>query len=256
MLNTKTGIFLLAGFVAGAFFASPELRAYAANTVFSTDIVDGEVKTADLANNAVKTGKISDGTITSADIADGTINTLDIGFGAIGISDIAAGAVTSSHIVDGNIVAQDIGTSQIITAKIADGAVTNSKLGSLAVTNSKIGNFEVTNSKLSSNSVTSDKIAADTITEDDISPSFMKWVTLNDGQNGWNPDDGTNVFPISDPAAGSSSVILASVDNSNLGNSRWVSCGVTDLQSGLFILACANGVVQEGAQLQYILFNP
>ena len=32
--------------------------AYAANTVFSTDIVDGEVKTADLANNSVRANKI------------------------------------------------------------------------------------------------------------------------------------------------------------------------------------------------------
>ena len=32
--------------------------AYAANTVFSADIVDGEVKTPDIASNAVGTGKI------------------------------------------------------------------------------------------------------------------------------------------------------------------------------------------------------
>jgi hypothetical protein len=43
--------------------------AYAANTVFSTDIVDGEVKTADLANNSVRTGKILNGQVTSADLA-------------------------------------------------------------------------------------------------------------------------------------------------------------------------------------------
>ena len=33
---------LVAAFVAGSFVASPELRAYAADTVFSTDIVDGQ----------------------------------------------------------------------------------------------------------------------------------------------------------------------------------------------------------------------
>ncbi len=52
-----------AAFVAGAFVASPELRAYAANTVGSGDIInnsiqsvdikDGEVKAADIATDAV-----------------------------------------------------------------------------------------------------------------------------------------------------------------------------------------------------------
>ncbi|HEV8387687.1 MAG TPA: zinc ribbon domain-containing protein [Nitrososphaera sp.] len=35
--------FVVAAFVAGSFVASPELRAYAANTVFSTNIVTGQV---------------------------------------------------------------------------------------------------------------------------------------------------------------------------------------------------------------------
>lgn len=43
--------------------------AYAANTVFSADIVDGEVKAADLANNAVRTAKIADGQVTALDLA-------------------------------------------------------------------------------------------------------------------------------------------------------------------------------------------
>src|SRR3954468_16599462 len=51
--------------------------AYAANTIFSTDIVDGEVKTPDLADqtvttqklafNSIGTGRIIDNTLTSAD---------------------------------------------------------------------------------------------------------------------------------------------------------------------------------------------
>ena len=40
--------------------------AYAANTVFSTDIVNGEVKTADLDGSAVTTGKIANGAVTTA----------------------------------------------------------------------------------------------------------------------------------------------------------------------------------------------
>ena len=42
MINPKVIGLLVAAFVAGSFVASSELRAYAANTVFSTDIVDGK----------------------------------------------------------------------------------------------------------------------------------------------------------------------------------------------------------------------
>jgi hypothetical protein len=62
--------------------------AYAANTVFSSDIVDGEVKTNDLAANAVGSGKIADQQVKNADlglgasssntIADGGIQGIDV----------------------------------------------------------------------------------------------------------------------------------------------------------------------------------
>ena len=49
--------------------------AYAANTVFSADIVDGEVKTADIGNNQVRSADVRDdsasgGGLTGADIAN------------------------------------------------------------------------------------------------------------------------------------------------------------------------------------------
>ena len=47
--------------------------AYAADTVFSTDIVDGEVKTDDLADNSVTTGKITNNQVYSGDVRDDTL---------------------------------------------------------------------------------------------------------------------------------------------------------------------------------------
>jgi hypothetical protein len=52
--------------------------AYAADTVFSTDIVDGEVKTADLANNSVRTSKIATGQVRSIDIGNNQIQSADV----------------------------------------------------------------------------------------------------------------------------------------------------------------------------------
>jgi hypothetical protein len=90
MISLKIGGIIVAAFIAGEFIASPELRAYAANTVFSTDIVDGEVKTADLANNAVTAAKVKDGEIKAAEIATN----------AVGSSGIATDAVGAAEIVD------------------------------------------------------------------------------------------------------------------------------------------------------------
>lgn len=77
------GLFAVLAFLTGAFVSSPELRAFAANTVGSIDIIDesiqsvdiknGQVKNADIAANAVTSGKIKDGEVKPADLANSAI---------------------------------------------------------------------------------------------------------------------------------------------------------------------------------------
>ena len=67
VMVTLLGFVVLAGGVA-----------YAANTVFSTDIVDGQVKTVDLANGAVTGQKLADGSITGDKVKDGEIRGRDV----------------------------------------------------------------------------------------------------------------------------------------------------------------------------------
>ncbi len=47
--------------------------AYAADTIFSSDIVDGEVKTADLGQSAVRSSKIATGQVQTVDLGDGAV---------------------------------------------------------------------------------------------------------------------------------------------------------------------------------------
>lgn len=99
MISTKyASIIAVATFVAGSFVASPELRAYAANTVRSIDIVDGEVKTADIANNAVTSAKIKDGEVKTDDIAPSAIGSLRIKDNDVKAQDIAIDAVGASEL--------------------------------------------------------------------------------------------------------------------------------------------------------------
>jgi hypothetical protein len=53
--------------------------AYAANTIMSTDIVDGQVKRVDLAANSVGSQKVIDETLTGADIKNNTLSNKDVG---------------------------------------------------------------------------------------------------------------------------------------------------------------------------------
>lgn len=79
MISLKIGGIVVAAFIAGAFIASPELRAYAANTVGSSDII----------NNSIQ----------SVDIKDGEVKAADIATNAVGSSEVAANAVGASEIV-------------------------------------------------------------------------------------------------------------------------------------------------------------
>jgi hypothetical protein len=82
--------------------------AYAANTVFSTDIVDGEVKAADIGQNQVNTGEITNNQVQSADVRDDTLtngglNAQDINSGAVGASELATDSVAFSELAFGTI---------------------------------------------------------------------------------------------------------------------------------------------------------
>src|SRR5437867_6624628 len=109
MIGLKIGGIIVAAFIAGAFVASPELRAYAANTVYSTDIVDGEVKNPDIAAGAVTNSKIAGNSISNTKIQNN----------AITLPKIAANSVDGSKILDNSITAADIGPDAVRASELA-----------------------------------------------------------------------------------------------------------------------------------------
>lgn len=87
--------------------------AYAANTVFSTDIVDGEVKTADLAANSVTGAKVTSNQIYSTDVRDDTLasgglSSIDLAADSVGASEIAANSVDSEEIINNSLTLSDL----------------------------------------------------------------------------------------------------------------------------------------------------
>lgn len=94
MISMKMGAFLLVGFIAGAFIASPDLRAFAANTVGSADIINNSIQSVDIKDGEVKTDDIAPSAIGSLRIKDNDVKAQDIAPNAVGASEIADGTIT------------------------------------------------------------------------------------------------------------------------------------------------------------------
>jgi len=118
MISLKIGGLIVAAFIAGAFIASPELRAYAANTVGSSDIIDESILSQDIKNGQVMNSDIAYGAVTNSKIANGAVSNPKIGAGAVSNSKLASNSVTLSKMAP----------NSINTTQILDGAVTPAKL--------------------------------------------------------------------------------------------------------------------------------
>jgi hypothetical protein len=99
------------------------------NTVFSDDIVNGEVKNPDVASNAIGSGKIIDGTIQSADIGANSVREPNIAGNAVTSRQIAGGAVHSVDVRDdnapnGGLNAPDLNPNSVGTSEVGDGSLT------------------------------------------------------------------------------------------------------------------------------------
>ena len=88
--------------------------AYAANTISSSDIINGQVKsvdigtaavaTVDIAANAVDSSKIADNTVTGADVANNSIASADITNNSVAGADVASNTLDGLDIQEGSLV--------------------------------------------------------------------------------------------------------------------------------------------------------
>ena len=97
--------------------------AYAANTIGSSDIINGQVKSADIGNNQVQSIDVKDDSLTGADIA----------FESLTGSDIASGSLTSAEIEDDSVDGLDIRDEGIESSDLSPGAVESSDISDGAI---------------------------------------------------------------------------------------------------------------------------
>jgi hypothetical protein len=82
--------------------------AYAANTVFSSDIVNGEVKSADIGNNEVQSGDIGNGQVGIADLGNNSVGSPELVDSSVKTAELDTGAVQSADVLDNGLASADV----------------------------------------------------------------------------------------------------------------------------------------------------
>jgi hypothetical protein len=111
-----------AGFLA-LFLVLAGGTAYAAGTITSTDIIDGEVNTADLANQAVTGAKLGSAAVSKGKIAGNSVDATKIADESITAADIARGTIGGTRFLwsgyadlnFGDVASQTCAASQNLT---------------------------------------------------------------------------------------------------------------------------------------------
>ena len=128
--------------------------AYAADTVFSSDIVDGEVKAEDIATAAVRTQELGTNQIRSADVRDDTL-----AGGGLSGADIALDTLTSEDIAENTVHTNDILNATVLDKDLADGSVRSPEVLDDSLTGADIAADAVGPTEIADNSVTPAKLA-------------------------------------------------------------------------------------------------
>ena len=156
----------------------------AANSVDSSELVDGSVDTSHLSADSVTNAKIADDSIDSEHYVDGSIDNQHIANSTITSAKIADATLDTATLANSAVTEPKIATGAVTTAKIADDAVTNAKIANNSIANAQLQDGVINTAKLATNSVsnvkiqdgviTTDKMANDAVTTGKIADAELK----------------------------------------------------------------------------------
>ena len=115
--------------------------AYAANTVFSTDIVDGEVKSIDIGQNEIGSADVKDNSLNTfdvhsflgADVVDGSLTGADVQDNSLQFNDIGSQSVGSDEVVNDSLLQSDIRAGAVTGDEVLDNSLTGADINESAL---------------------------------------------------------------------------------------------------------------------------
>ena len=138
--------------------------AYAANTVFSGDIVNGEVKTVDLANRAVTMAKLALDSVDSDAVVDDSLGSRDLRNNA---------AVQSPDVRNESLTGADIAPESLTGGDIADGTVTGDDVTEETLWSGNIRDNSIHGVDIWNETLTGTDVAADSLSGADIAEGSL-----------------------------------------------------------------------------------
>ncbi|GAA1770547.1 hypothetical protein GCM10009795_015790 [Nocardioides hankookensis] len=176
--------------------------AYAASTIKSKDIVNGQVKTPDLGKNAVTSAKIRNGQVRLADLAAGAVTGTTVADGTITLADLAAGTIPPpTTIGDGSITELQLADGSVSTAKLQENSINAGKLQTDSVGATEISDNSIDGGELVDNSIFAADLGADSVTASELANNSVDAANvINDSLTFSDIDGGGATGSISLPA--------------------------------------------------------
>ena len=194
----------------------------AADSVDSSELVDGSIDTSHISSGAVTEAKIANGAVTVDKIADGQVTTAKLNVDAVTGAKLADNAVDSEHYVDGSIDAAHIADGQITTAKLNADAVTGAKLADDAVDSEHYVDGSIDNQHIADDAINAAKIQANAVTNSEIATATVLSGNIADGNitTGKLNDDAVTGAKIADNSIDSDHYVDGSIDSAHIGNDQ------------------------------------
>ncbi len=160
----------------------------ATNTVFSDDIVNGEVKSKDISDsNGVRSADVRDD-----DKTGGGLAAVDLARGSVGSSEIATDGVSSPEIKTGAVGESEIATDGVGSPELKPDAVNKPEIatdavGSLEIAENAVGASEIGTDSVGKDAIGIDEVGAnelDEVHEHDSDEVIVEDGTAHDGAYG------------------------------------------------------------------------
>ncbi len=145
----------------------------------------GSAIAAGLTKDSVRSSHILNGTVRSVDIRDNAVNAPKIAPDAVGAEEIAENAVASPEVAQDSLTAGDLAPASVTSSEVADQSLTANDLGPDSVGSSEIATDAVGSSEIAADSVGSSELQTSSVRANDLGPitQVSNTVTIKAGDN-------------------------------------------------------------------------